>query len=256
VVQSFDLRVVPIGQVVPHEQFEPRRVEQIVQRLTERQRLANPPQVTEVDGRLILLDGANRIAALRVLGFRHAIVQVVRPAQLRLQMWHHGLYDISPARLLAVLEAAANIELYPGPKPNLDPAACRINFADGTEYAVRPEPGSDRLTALNSLVHSYLDQARVVRVAEGDLAGHGDAAAVVTFPRLHLEDIVGGARLPSGVTRFLIDGRVLLLDAPLAPLQSDRSAEELTAWLAELVAQRRAAGKIRHYPEPVFVLDD
>ncbi|HEY0640610.1 MAG TPA: hypothetical protein VGD67_23520 [Pseudonocardiaceae bacterium] len=252
----FELRVVPLGDVVPHEESEPRRVAKIVGRLAGDTVLANPPVVAEADGRLVLLDGANRIGALRVLDYRYAIVQVVPPARLRLDMWHHALLDITPERLLTALDAVRGVTLT---EDGAD-GVCRLLVADGREYAVTPDDGVHPFTALGALVGGYVERSVIRRTTEPFTATHPDAAAVVRFPSLTLDDVFGavrvGARLPAGITRFLVDGRVLLLNAPLDPLRSDRPVDELNEWLTGLVAGRRAEGKLRHYPEPVFVLDD
>jgi len=70
VSEPFDLRVVELGKVVPHEESEPSRVDRMVARLKHDDCLGNPPIVFELDDRFVLIDGANRIAALRVLGYR------------------------------------------------------------------------------------------------------------------------------------------------------------------------------------------
>jgi len=253
--EPFDLRVVPLASVVPHEESEPRRVAKIVGRLASDTVLGNPPLVAEVGDQLVLLDGANRIAALRMLDYRYAIVQVVPTAELRLEVWHHALLDTTPDRLLATLAAAPEVDLRPAPD-----GLCTVRLADGREYGVLPEPGTHPFAALNSLVGGYLELAVVRRTTEPDLAVHPDAAAVVAFPRLHTSDVFGavrdGVRLPAGITRFVVTGRVLLLNAALEPLRSDRPVEELNEWLRGLVAGRRAEARIRYYPEAVYVLDD
>jgi L-serine kinase (ATP) / ParB family transcriptional regulator, heme-responsive regulator len=253
--EPFDLRVVPLMQVVPHEEPEPRRVAKVVERLASDTVLSNPPLVAEVDDRLVLLDGANRIAALRALAYRHVIVQVVPAAEVRLEMWHHALLDVTPDRLMAALTTAPTLELRPGTG-----GPCTVRLASGRGWSVRPEAGVHPFAALSSLVSAYVDLAVVRRTTEPDIAAHPDAAAVVAFPQLGMDDVLGAVRadvrLPAGVTRFVVTGRVLLLNAALDPLRSDRPVEELNEWLGGLVAGRRAEARIRYYPEAVYVLDD
>jgi len=253
--EPFDLRVVPLASVVPHEESEPRRVAKIVGRLASDTVLGNPPLVTEVGDQLVLLDGANRIAALRVLDYRYAVVQVVPSGELRLDTWHHALLDTTPDRLLAALTAAPEVDLRP-----MAEGLCMVRLADGRGYGVHPGGGAHPFAALNALVSGYVDLAVVRRTTEPDLAVHPDAAAVVAFPQLRTEDVFGavraGVRLPAGITRFMVPARVLLLNAALEPLRSDRPVDELNEWLRGLVAGRRAEARIRYYPEAVYVLDD
>jgi hypothetical protein len=217
--------------------------------------LSNPPLVADVDDQLVLLDGANRIGALRVLDYRYAIVQVVPPDEVRLEMWHHALLDTTPDRLLAALTAAPGITLRPSGE-----GLCMVGLADGRRYGVRSDPDAHPFVTLNSIVGAYLDRALIRRTTQPDLAVHPDAAAVVAFPRLHTSDVFGavreGMRLPAGITRFVVAGRVLLLNAVLEPLRSDRPVDDLNEWLRGLVAGRRAEARIRYYPEAVYVLDD
>jgi hypothetical protein len=283
--EPFDLRVVPLASVVPHEEHEPRRVARIVERLASDTMLSNPPLVVEHADQLILLDGANRIAALRVLDYRYAIVQVAPAASVRLAVWHHALLDTTPDRLLDTLAELPAIALLPTAEATTAQATaaqataaqattaqattaqataagelCVLGLADGRRYGVLPRAGTHAFAALNALVGAYLDRAVIRRTTVPDLAVHPDAAAVVAFPQLSTAEVFAavqaGVRLPAGITRFVVAGRVLLLNATLEPLRSERPVAELNEWLRGLVAGRRAQARIRHYPEAVYVLDD
>jgi hypothetical protein len=262
VSEPFDLRVVALDQVMPHEHAETRRVEKLVGRLQAEGCLGNPPIVAEVEDGFVLLDGANRIAALGELGFGVAIVQVAAPGRLRLDTWHHVVLDTTPAELYATLAAVD--------EAHLDEAAesphvvCTLRLIDGRTYFAHTRPDVHPFVALSSLVESYLDANLVARTDESDLEAatraYTGAAGVVVFPRLTTDVVFDSARdgyrMPAGITRFVVTGRVLELNAPLGPLRADRSLEDHNRWLAELVATRRSQGRIRHYPEAVFVLDD
>ena len=67
-----DLRFVAVEALVPHEQFDARRLEPLVQRLREEGVLRNPPIVAPFAGesdRFLVLDGANRVTAAREVGW-------------------------------------------------------------------------------------------------------------------------------------------------------------------------------------------
>jgi hypothetical protein len=60
-----DLRFFAARDVLLHEEEDPERVERLVDRLRDEGVLRNPPVVAELgDGRVVVLDGANRVTAL------------------------------------------------------------------------------------------------------------------------------------------------------------------------------------------------
>src|SRR5262245_28888158 len=75
-----DLRIVPLADIVPHEQADPRRVARLIQRIAADGLLKNPVIVTPIPGtaRYMVMDGANRTAALGQIGARDVLAQIVR----------------------------------------------------------------------------------------------------------------------------------------------------------------------------------
>ena len=71
------LRFVALEKLLLHEEDDPYRVQRIVDSITRDGFLRNPPIVAEYQSKYIVLDGATRITALRAMGFRDAMVQVV-----------------------------------------------------------------------------------------------------------------------------------------------------------------------------------
>src|SRR5262245_40397122 len=100
-----DLRIVPTEHLFLHEDVEPGRVERIVERLSQDQVLKNPIIVAELDdfGHYVVLDGANRSTALKQLGVRDALVQVVDygDPEVKLDTWYHLVSDIDKHDLFA-----------------------------------------------------------------------------------------------------------------------------------------------------------
>src|SRR3954447_7750372 len=88
-----DLRIVPLADVVPHEQADPRRVSRLSQRIAGDGLLKNPIIVTPIPGtsQYMVMDGANRTAALATAGARDVLVQIVRYDQpgVDLTTWNH-----------------------------------------------------------------------------------------------------------------------------------------------------------------------
>ena len=62
--------------------------------------------------------------------------------------------------------------------------------------------------------------------------------------------------LPAGITRFIIPGRVLRLNADLKYLKSDKSLAEKNEWLRQLILEKLDNRAVRYYEEPVYLLDE
>ncbi len=62
--------------------------------------------------------------------------------------------------------------------------------------------------------------------------------------------------MPAGVTRFVIPGRVLRLNAHLDTLRRPASLAQKNKWLNEPLTERLARAGARYYQEPVILLDE
>src|SRR6476661_4281002 len=88
-----DLRVLPTARIIPHEQADPLRVERLSRRIAHDRLLKNPVIVTPIPGSAdyMVMDGANRTAALRGAGARDVLAQIVHYDEpgVELTTWHH-----------------------------------------------------------------------------------------------------------------------------------------------------------------------
>ncbi len=257
---GFTLRVVPLETVRPHEEVDPARVERLAARLDEAGVLLNPPVVTPAGDHFVLLDGATRTEALRRKGYPTIVVQVVEADDLELRTWRHVVRGVTAEDLRRELKAVDGVEL----RPLVERGVARVYFASGAPASVHPAPGVGDHAALSALVSCYLRLGRVSRATRPDPAAsarlYPDMAALVSFRHLSLKEVAAAAesgdRLPAGITRFVIPGRVLRLGMSLRLLASDTSIVEKQAALDRLLEERAREGRIRHYTEPVFVLDE
>jgi hypothetical protein len=117
--------------------------------------------------------------------------------------------------------------------------------------------------ALGALVALYAGQSQIYRIDSWDLDGlrrEYGPGTVIMFPPFEKDDIMtlatGGARLPAGVTRHLIPGRVLRLNVPLAWLQGPESAAVVQSRLDEAVAARWRTHGVRYYAEATYLFDE
>lgn len=267
------LHVVPLDKVHPHEHVDPRRVTRMAERLQSDRVLRNPPIVAESDDGYIVLDGATRVTAFGELGYRDIVVQLTSPKSgLDLGTWHHVIRGIDPAELIDLLSKLELTSI--AHPPSTDPDAtleellaygglCLAEMANGTRYAVHPKPGADWIEALNELTKTYIEAATVSRTLESDRIRlshqYPDLAAAVVFPEYTVSQVLqaaeSGRRFPAGITRFIIQERVLHADIELDPLTDDAPLHEKNRWLHERLLEKNRQGQIRYYPESIYLLD-
>ena len=271
------LRFVSLCDLLLHEEDDPYRTKRLMLLLKHDGKLRNPPLVAEHAGRYIVLDGATRTTALRALGYRDALVQIVDyPGEaVQVGAWHHVLAGASHNRLLATLADVEGVTLQ-----SVDAeVACRllgthdilatVAMRNGQWFAVlcddNPHPDIQcRADLLCRFVAEYRGKLEVHRTTEIDLPAlmreYADLTAVVIFSAFAPAEIaqvaLDGAKLPMGITRHVVAGRALGVDVPLDLLTDAQSLEAKNAWLNDLILQRLKANKVRLYQEPVFVFDE
>jgi hypothetical protein len=266
------LRVVALDRVVCHEDVDPRRVERLAGRIEADGILRNPPIVTEVGDIYLVLDGASRTTAFRHLAFEHIIVQVTSPEEgLELAAWYHIIREITAGDLIQLLDQLPFVTLKPA-----DPGRaaevmfeygglCQVKTVDGDDYVVYAAPGANRLDALNQLTNAYIKAAVAHRTLRDDIITlqheYDDMAALVIFPEYSVSQVIqatlsGERKFPSGITRFLVPGRVMRLNADLSQLRAEGTLIEKNRWLHHLLVEKQSEGRIRFYGEPVYLLDD
>jgi hypothetical protein len=271
-----DLRFVPVEALVPHEQFDARRLEPLVQRLREEAVLRNPPIVAPFAGepdRFLVLDGANRVTAAREVGWKHLVVQVVAYAEphVRLSTWSHALGEMPRWELESVLRKIDGLTVREEPHLHARALLARreslafVAYADGKTDTL--EGGGDiaaRNALLNSVVDTYRGRQRYFRVPTDEFSDandrHPGITALVVFPHFQPAEVaelaLTGARLPAGITRHLVRWRALRLDVPTARLASAEPLADKNRWLSEWMAERLSGRRVRFYEEPTVAFDE
>lgn len=269
------LRVCDASALVLHEDPDRARVRRLDEAFRRDGVLRNPPVVsaihTDAHGRLVVLDGANRVTALRGIGLPHIAVHLVDygAPEISVATWTHYVAGDAPT-------LRERIEAHPGigvaRAATVDDAKRRL--LDGTGLAVLVDArgalvvGPDledagRACGLRELMALYGGTARYFRVAGGDLeelsAEYGRGTQVVFRPFVK-DDIVRlatrGERLPAGVTRHVIPGRVLHLNVPLAWLQGAEPVSVKQSRLDQFVEERSRAHGVRYYAESIYLFDE
>jgi L-serine kinase (ATP) / ParB family transcriptional regulator, heme-responsive regulator len=117
---------------------------------------------------------------------------------------------------------------------------------------------------MNELVASYTRWGSVERTLLTDLGRllgqFPQMTAVAVFPQFKPETVFDvasrGELVPAGLTRFVIPGRILRLNADLARLKQDEPLAAKRAWLNQYLEEKLARSRLRYYQEPVVLLDE
>ena len=275
-----DLRFVPVGDLVPHEQHDDQRMQPLVRKLREQGMLRNPPIVASFDPddpdepRRVVLDGANRVMAARAAGLPHIVAQVVRydSDDVRLGTWYHALAGYPHERLGTALAGIAGLERRP---ESLHHARARLARRESLAYVVCSDGGVDTLCGgadlgqrndlLNAVVNAYRDASPFYRVTtdsyEAVLEAHPDVTALIVFPHFEPDEILelatSGALVPAGITRHLVRWRALRVNIPIGMLaDTTQSLEAKNRWLDEWLKERLLGRQVRFYEEPTVLFDE
>ena len=271
--ETLALELVLTDQVLPHEQIDDKRVARLMSRLEKDGILVNPPVTTFWNGRYIVLDGATRSTAFKRLGYQYLIVQVAQPDRegFELHTWYHAISSPQPfADLFNHLKGVEGLILTPLPDDQIQAAFRRKNalcyFLDRDGKATLAEVASDayRLAVMNALVSRYTNWGSVERTLSTDLphllGQFPEMTAVAIFPQFMPETVFEvasqGNLLPAGLTRFVIPGRILRLNADLERLKQKEPLPIKLAWFNAFLEEKLARSRMRYYQEPVILLDE
>ncbi len=270
-----DLRVLCTADLVPHEEFDPRRIDKLSRRIIEEGILKNPPVVAEMPGSMqyVVLDGANRVISFQELGIPHIVAQLVSYVEpnVVLDTWYHVVSGMSLEEFeLALtqmggmqLEACSLSEARQSLERSL--AIAYIVCESGVRKVLHPGMTSvSDLHLLIDLVKVYKGQADIFRASndiwEIQKPYYPDITALVIFRRYRPEDILhatlNGYRVPSGITRHIIANRALNINIPLGVLQSNWTLERKREWLHDWLMARMSANAIRFYAESTFSFNE
>ncbi len=269
------VRIVDASLLVLHEDADRARVRRLVEAFRRDGVLRNPPVVSALpsgaDDRLIVLDGANRVTALREIGSPHIAVHIVDYAapEISVSTWTHYIVGEGPSLRERVVDdpriPAAPVRGQDEAMRRLRHGACVAALID-ERGALLVGPDLDvpaHARGLRELVASYGEASPRYRVAEGDLetlsAEYGRGTLVVFRPFGKddlLQFVTRREVLPAGITRHVIPGRVLHLNVPLPWLHGAEPLSAKQTRLDEFVEERWRAHAVRYYAESIYLFDE
>ena len=271
------LEFLPIATLVIHEWHDDQRTPPLIERIRESGLFRNPPIVAPLpdgSGRYMVLDGSNRFTALRQMGYRDILVQVVRPDDpgVRLQNWNHVVWELPSEQFLQGIRVIPGVELVPTTdKSQLlellgDCGLALIETPGGDNFSLCTEAEDlhTRVDILNQLVSSYITAGHLDRTSVREVNMLADIypnlTGLVIFPHFDVDEVLDLAAasclLPAGITRFTIAPRALHINYPLSELESDRPLEVKNAALQRWIQERIARKGVRFYAESTFLFDE
>ena len=265
-----ELHILALDQIVLHEEADMERVARLVDRFSADGFLKNPPVVGRPPGgRPVVLDGANRVTALRKLRYPHVLVQELDLFQggLHLESWHHAVEGIPSETLLEEAAEVEGVEVVEGEDPHIShpTVLARYRFPLGRSVTLR---GSQDLLArvrqlygITRVYHRFSNFDRVSYSGMEHLKRHyPNLTALISFRRFTLEELneitARDEKVPSGITRILLPKRALRFNIQLEVLRADLSLAEKEEWLQQTIRQKVTEKAIRFYREPTFFFDE
>ena len=269
------LEVLLLDDLLEHERHDDQRAGPLIARIQKSGILRNPPIVTPLqDGsqRHMILDGANRITALRHLEFKHAAVQVVSPDDpgLKLYNWNHVVWNFTPDEMLAALDKLQDISVNRGDLINSpdskEKSLAKFETGHGDLFTLCTHTRNLGIWAslLNAIVDIYKEHASLDRTSEWSVvrlkSAYQDLCGLVIFPKFEIHQVLSlagrGSLLPTGITRFTVSPRVLHLNFPLEALAVDGPLEQKNHHLQEFLQQRITQKGVRYYAEATYLFDE
>lgn len=269
-----NLRIVPISEIIFHEDPDEERSSKLIEYIKKENRLKNPPVVATHSGnnKYILLDGANRLTALRVLNIPDVLVQHIDlfDPDLNFFHWHHAVEKFTRDSFLEKINNLPDITITRSTKYDLEPndngdMLCQIQFADRSVYAVHAHIDLfQRVKDLRNITNLYQGFQYMDRVSYTNLEhlknNYSQFCALIVFRKLVKKELVEvtnhGMRIPSGITRIILPKRALRINIPLDILRFDVSTEQKNYWLENRINEQIRDKSIRFYHEPTFLFDE
>lgn len=249
------LKVVDMDQLCLHETHECVRLDKTCQSILVEGVLRNPPLAAKMkDGRYLILDGAHRTCSLQKLGCLRSVVQLVHDDFFQLESWHHVVPEGS---WLTGLMQDPTLQFEPAPRDGCDPIATVVD-SEGMSFFLYPATAADdpssRLNAWHQIVTSYCRDHSVQRIAAGEVTIPSPGHVLLRYPATTVEQldalVTANQVMPAGVTRCIVQGRLLNLRVPLDLLTAPTFQEDVWEGLCDRWKQ-----SLRLYSEAVYLCE-
>lgn len=273
-VNFFELELLKIKDIKLHETTENNRLRNVFGRIAGSKYLMNPVIVGRHGKDLILIDGANRLSTLKEIGCKLAIAQVIdyKNNKIKLKRWHHLVYNLEIDTLVSFCGKLNLKYEYTGYKNGSIILKENFNHILASDINSKtsiiielPKNFRKLLESLNEFTRLYFKKYKFDRSEEEititDLRKYTrKKGTLIEFPYFTKKQIVEIAnnhdRLPAGITRHILENRVLHVKYELAKLMDEKKLEERKAELQKYLLSKIDKNKVRQYRESVIVFDE
>ncbi len=272
----FQLKIIPIADILCHEEYDTSRAGPLVSRLKKEGVLVNPIIVAALgDKKYLQLDGMNRLEAFKMIGCKNILAQVIDyndQDSVELSSWCH-LFPLPTDKYVMCLDSIAGINIRKGEAENVGHRyikeeglgrICTVISKKFDVYLISTNGKLlDKIAKLNQIVSCYKNCIiRDVLPSEPTLVGlpllfkeHPEANTMVVFPTFTRHQIVKvvkkGGLFPAGVTRHLIKRRCLNVNIPISVFDNKKDLQEQNKELEEFLSKR----PYRVYEEPTVFFE-
>jgi len=236
----------------------------------------NPVIVGKIDkshDRFLLIDGVNRVCALRNLGCKDVVAQITDywDDSIEVDTWNHVITGFKSNDLVKRIGSIDGVKVKKTSRKSAEVLlrrkkiiACLL-LRDNGVFIIENESDFETKTGkLVEIVDIYAATSEMLRVSIGELGflfnEKKDFTAILVIPPYEKKDILrialSNQKLPPGITRHTVPNRALGLNIDLSLLKADLSIKDKNDTVTELINERIVNKRTRFYPESVFVFDD
>jgi len=249
-----ELKIVPTKTLVLHEGFDIKRLNKVLSAIKKDKIIKNPPIVAKIKpNQYVVLDGANRVTAIKQLNISHLIVQVIDylSKDIKLKTWNHFVYNLGNDEYDRIIRLAKQSGL------------C---FVTNKKIKIKNTSRKNITTLLrfiNTLFALYKNKD-FYRVLDNNppisINKNINKELLIIYPEFKPLNIIKitkkKLKMPAGITRHIINNRVIGVNIPLDCLKSRTTVREKNIYLQKLIQKKLYNNEVRYYNEPIISLDD
>jgi hypothetical protein len=261
----FQLEVIPIENILVHEELDPSNSKELVNFLKKSQTLSNPIIVASLGNKkYVQLDGMNRIYSFKTLGIKTITAQIVdynNQEEIELSSWLH-IFNGDLKKFLAFIKKDPSLVVTQGKMDQVGHRyikekdfgrLCSI-VTNKKEVFFISTAGNflEKIKRLNYLVSFYkndLSRGALPYTLNGDIIKkffkqYPEDNLMVIFPTFTPQQVIetakSGVLLPTGITRHLVKSRVLNINLPLSLYNDNKSLSEQNKEQDKILSKKRS----------------